>query len=76
MAYDMHGSWESKTGHHALAHKMPSDDRLEGTTNIEWIIEKWISLGADPAKLSLGSISLVSSSILGFPRFGCLWTII
>ena len=77
MAYDMHGSWESKTGHHALSHKMPSDDRSEGTTNIEWIIEKWISLGADPAKLSLGSLSIFLKKFLRFSfRFGCLWAII
>ena len=40
MAYDMHGSWESKTGHHALAHEISFDDRSEGTTNIEWVIRK------------------------------------
>ena len=66
MAYDMHGSWESKTGHHALAHEISLDDRSEGTTNIEWVIRKWISLGADPAKLSLGSVSLEFSNFLWF----------
>lgn len=54
MMYDTHGHWEDKTGHHALAHKMSGDDRLNGTTNVEWVVENWIQLGADPAKLTLG----------------------
>ena len=54
MMYDMHGHWEDKTGHHALAHKISGDDRLGGTTNAEWVIDNWIALGADPAKMALG----------------------
>ena len=54
MSYDMHGHWESETGHQALAHKISSDDRSGGTTNLEWIFDNWIALGADPAKLILG----------------------
>ena len=30
MTYDIHGHWEDKTGHHALAHTKLSDDRLGG----------------------------------------------
>ena len=52
--YDMHGHWESETGHQALAHKISSDDRLGGTTNIEWILDNWLDMGADPSKLFLG----------------------
>ena len=58
MSYDMHGSWESETGHHALLHALSFDNRTEGTTNIEWILENLIDLGADPSKLNLGEISL------------------
>ena len=29
MSYDVHGHWEDKTGHHALAHAKLEDDRLE-----------------------------------------------
>ena len=50
----MVGALESETGHHSLAHRILSDDREEGTTNLEWILENWISLGADPAKLNIG----------------------
>ena len=45
---------ESETVHHSLPHKIPSDDRDEGTLNLEWVLENWISLGADPAKLNIG----------------------
>ena len=54
MSYDMHGSWESQTGHHALAHEVSSD----GTTNIKWILDEWIRLGADPSKLHLGDFNI------------------
>ena len=37
-----------------MAHKISSDDRSGGTTNLEWIFDNWIALGADPAKLILG----------------------
>ena len=37
-----------------MAHKISSDDRSGGTTNLEWILDNWIELGADPAKLNLG----------------------
>ena len=55
LSFDMHGSWENKTGHPALAHKISADYRTGGeTTNIEWILDNWIDLGADPKKLNLG----------------------
>merc|ERR1719197_807154 len=55
MSYDMHGHWEANTGHQALAHRIQSDDRLDGTTNLDWILNTWITeLGADPSKLHLG----------------------
>ena len=53
LTYGMHGSWESKTGHHSLAHKISTDDR-EGTTNLEWVLDNWIALGADRSKLNIG----------------------
>ena len=45
---------EPATVHHSLAHKISSDDREEGTLNLEWVLENWILLGADPAKLNIG----------------------
>merc|ERR1719447_2529375 len=54
MTYDIHGHWEDKTGHHALAHTKLSDDRLGGSDSFEWIIENWLLQQADPQKLALG----------------------
>jgi len=54
MVYDMHGHWEDATGHQALAHAIKSDPRLGGTTNVEWVLDNWIALGADPSKMALG----------------------
>ena len=68
LTYGMHGNWESETGHHSLAHKISSDDREEGTTNMEWILENWISLGADPAKLNLGLAAFGRSFALVDPN--------
>ena len=48
----MVGSVKAETVHHSLPHKIPSDDR--GEANLKWVVENWISLGADPAKLNIG----------------------
>ena len=68
LTYGMHGSWESETGHHSLAHRISSDDREEGTTNLEWILENWISLGADPFKLNIGLAAFGRSFALVDPN--------
>ena len=52
MTFSMVELLESETVHHSLPHKIPSDDREEA--NLEWVLENWISLGADPAKLNMG----------------------
>ena len=41
MTYDIHGHWEDKTGHHALAHTKLSDDRLGGIfySNIKIVLK-------------------------------------
>ncbi|CBY12903.1 unnamed protein product [Oikopleura dioica] len=54
MAYDIHGHWEDKTGHHAPAHNKMTDTRLDYTDSLEWIVENWLVQGADPQKLALG----------------------
>lgn len=72
MTYDLHGHWEEQTGHHALAHVKQEDDRLGYTDSIEWVLDNWILLGADPKKLTLGlagygrSFKLADSSNNGY----------
>ena len=63
----MYGSHDV-TGHHSLAHKISADDREEGTTNLEWILENWISLGADPKKLNIGLAAFGRSFALVDPK--------
>ena len=83
LTYGMHGSWESKTGHHSLAYKISTDDR-EGTTNLEWVLDNWIALGADRSKLNIGTIfQLIVFMLCTYfwfvwtlkrSRFGRFWT--
>ncbi len=47
MTYDMHGAWEPFLGHNAPLY---SDDKL----SVDFAVNYWISLGADPNKLTLG----------------------
>lgn len=68
LTYGMHGNWESETGHHSLAYKISKDDREEGTTNLEWILDNWISLGADPTKLNIGLAAFGRSFALVNPN--------
>ena len=51
-----------------MAHKISSDDRSGGTTNLEWILDNWIELGADPAKLNLGLAAYGRSFKLNDPN--------
>ncbi|CAG2168417.1 unnamed protein product [Oppiella nova] len=51
MTYDMHGSWEQKTGHNAPLHAGEGDDK---TLTVEYAINYWLGLGAHPNKLVLG----------------------
>ena len=72
MMYDVHGHWEDLTGHHALAHAKLSDDRLDYSDSVEWVLENWIVQGADPQKIALGlgafgrSFTLMDSSNHGY----------
>lgn len=71
MTYDLHGSWEPNTGHHAA---FTADDEL----NIEWAVNNWLNKGAPANKLVLGmatygrSFTLESSSnfAIGAPAAG------
>ena len=38
----------------APLHKYTPDNRTNYTTNYEWILDTWLDLGANPAKMSLG----------------------
>ena len=63
MAYDLHGNWEEKTGHHTA---MFDPDDIMGPTVSESAFN-WISLGFPPSKIILGLASYGRTFTLKFP---------
>ncbi|XP_057303738.1 chitinase-3-like protein 1 [Hydractinia symbiolongicarpus] len=53
MSYDLHGSWESSTGHHTDA----SETRPTSQHSVYNSVNHWLSSGMDPSKLILGLAS-------------------
>nr|ALO79349.1 chitinase 12 [Chilo suppressalis] len=56
MSYDMHGSWDSVTGHNAGLHKGDSDEAIprEQLLTVDVAVEYWLREGCPPEKLVLG----------------------
>lgn len=52
MTYDLHGSWDGKTGQNAPLHLGRADTNAE--LSQEACVQAWINAGANPAKLFLG----------------------
>lgn len=64
MSYDLHGSWESKTGHQTDA----SETRPITQHSVYNSVNHWLSSGMDPSKLILGLASYGRGWLL---RDGC-----
>lgn len=54
MAYDFHGGWEKKTGHHAPLYSRPEEPADEYILNLNFSVNYWISQGAAREKMVLG----------------------
>lgn len=54
MTYDLHGSWESFTGHNAPLHARASETGNQTNLNVEWATKYWASLGAPKEKMNIG----------------------
>lgn len=54
MTYDLHGSWETKTGFHTGLYARPEEKEWEQTLNVDWATQYWIKLGMAPEKINLG----------------------
>lgn len=54
MTYDLHGTWESFTGHHAAMYVRQDESGDQRNLNVEWVINYWINLGCPRSKLMLG----------------------
>ena len=60
MAYDLHGSWEDKTGFNAPLYGEQReasddvDDQLEDTLSVDWAVKEWLRRGCPRSKLIVG----------------------
>ncbi len=57
MGYDMHGGWESVTGHNAPLYKNPADPHephIVENYNVEQAVNMYLSYNVSPSKLNLG----------------------
>ncbi|KAI4468382.1 chitinase [Holotrichia oblita] len=64
MTYDLHGAWETVTGHNAPLYPRSSESGTARTLNVDSSITGWIERGASPEKL-----------ILGIPTYGRSFTV-
>ncbi|BFY99793.1 hypothetical protein BsWGS_02833 [Bradybaena similaris] len=74
MTYDLHGSWETVTGHNSPLYKGSQDTGANADLNIQWVANYWAQQGAPKNKIVIGlalygrSFTLTSSnSAVGAP---------
>lgn len=55
MTYDLHGTWEDRTGCVAPLYTTPEDERLAGyPLSVSWAIDFWLEKGAPASKMTMG----------------------
>ncbi|XP_015794801.1 chitinase-3-like protein 1 [Tetranychus urticae] len=54
LAFDFHGGWEGKTGHHSPLFGKSADQGLDSILNVNYTIHYWLEKGAPVNKLILG----------------------
>lgn len=57
MTYDLHGSWESFTGHNAPLYPRSNELNDQRSLNIDACVKFWLRNGASAQKLVLGLAS-------------------
>ena len=62
MAYDLHGTWEKVTNHHAALYANPAEPADTAGRNIDRAVTDYLAAGIPPGKL-----------VLGVPFFGHGW---
>jgi len=68
MTYDMHGSWESQTGHNAPLVSSTGWSILDYPLSAEWAVDYWIKNGCPANKLTLGLATYGRSFTLENPN--------
>ncbi|CAH1795273.1 unnamed protein product [Owenia fusiformis] len=54
LTYDLHGSWESITGHNAPLYPHSGEWGAHRFQNVEWVANYWVELGAPREKIVIG----------------------
>ena len=73
---DLHGSWESFTGHHSALYPRANENSEQKQLNDDFAVKYWMQLGAPSTKLHLGiptygrSFKIGSSTGLGASSSG------
>ncbi|KAK7501474.1 hypothetical protein BaRGS_00007278 [Batillaria attramentaria] len=68
MTYDLHGSWETHTGHHTALYPRAAERGDDRYLNVDFAAKYWVQKGATPSKLNIGlatygrGFTMVSSS--------------
>lgn len=51
MSYDLHGTWDGKTGQHSALYQSAADN---SQLNVDSCVNAWLNAGASPSKLVVG----------------------
>ncbi|KAK7116314.1 acidic mammalian chitinase-like [Littorina saxatilis] len=77
MSYDLHGSWETTTGHNSPLFALPTATDKDRNLTVDWAARYWVELGTPKDKLVIGvplyarTFNLSSSDTsLGAPASG------
>ncbi|ESO85838.1 hypothetical protein LOTGIDRAFT_130278, partial [Lottia gigantea] len=54
MTYDLHGSWETFTGHNAPLYPRSDETGDQKNLNVDWAANYWVQKGAPKNKLNIG----------------------
>ncbi|PVD39531.1 hypothetical protein C0Q70_02165 [Pomacea canaliculata] len=54
MSYDLHGAWETHTGHHTALFPRSDETGDDRYLNVDFAVNYWVQLGAPKEKLNVG----------------------
>ena len=67
MAYDLHGTWEKVTNHHAAVYANPAEPADTANRNVDRAVTDYLAAGVPPGKLVLG-VPFYGHGWKGVPR--------
>ncbi|KAK7501473.1 hypothetical protein BaRGS_00007277 [Batillaria attramentaria] len=67
MTYDLHGSWETHTGHHSPLYPRADEQGDDRYLNLDFAAKYWVQKGASPSKLNIGVAAYGRSFTLSSP---------